>query len=190
MRALSPLRLGLASLAVASLGILVAAAPAGAREFELRGHSTESGCNQDVPVKLTVVVHHGDLAYIEGFQAKGYGYSNETPPVPEGHPAGHCYPAPEGWRVWSFKDPDGGITTRAKFGTGDLRPNQFEGTYKNKYHGATLYEQDLKGTVKMDERPGGAVDFNAHGAFLEAGSEGGLEFGGGSTGFVNWKAHN
>jgi hypothetical protein len=181
MRTLSPLRLGLASLAVASLAILVAAAPAGAREFDMVGLSVNDGCNKNVPVKFTVKLKHGKLKHVDDFAAKGFDYPNMTPPIPVGNPTGHCYPGEPGWSHFRWQ----GGTSLIPFGEGDAEPDEFIGDYD--YH--NLYYEYVAGFVKVQEdRDGSFKGLKAHGVFTYAASEGGLQYGGGSTGNVRWKA--
>lgn len=182
MRTFSPLRLGL-GLAVASLAILAAAAPAGAREFDMVGLSVNDGCNAKVPVKFTVHFKHGHPKHVTDFKAKGFDYPNMTPPVPVGNPTGHCYPGEPGWSLFTFKDG----TTDIPFGEGDAEPNQFLVDYV--YHG--LYEEYISGYVKVQDHADGSFKgLKAHGVFTYAASEGGLQFGGGSTGNVRWTAED
>jgi hypothetical protein len=181
MKTFSPLRFGLASLAVVSLAILVTAAPAAAREFDMVGLSTNEGCNAGVPVKFTVKLKHGHFKHVTDFKAKGFNYPNKTPPVPVGDPTGHCYPGETGWSLFTFKRG----TTEIPFGEGDAEPNEFLVDYS--YHG--IYEEYIAGFVKVQEHADGRFKgLKAHGVFTYAVSEGGLQYGGSSTGDVKWKA--
>src|SRR4051794_38798728 len=190
MRKRARRRLGLATLAVASLAILVTAASAAARDFDLTGLSTNTGCNAGVPVKFTVHLKHGDLKYVDDFAAAGFDYPNETPPIPVGHPTGHCGPGEEGYSHFYFPDSSStsGFTYQIPFGKGDAEPDEFIGDYKIVHGGHILYEHYVAGFVKVKKRDDGSFNVKSHGVFTVAGSEGGLEYGGGSTGNVQWKA--
>jgi hypothetical protein len=176
---------------LAPLVMLVMAAPAGARVFDMVGHSTVRGCNADVPVRFEVWVSHGQPKFVHRFRAKGFGYPNRTPPVPVGSPRGNCYPGYDGWYTWLWDDPDGpaDFTLEIPFGTGQLNENEFKAVDKHVYDGRLVLSQTyVEGTVNVTRRNG---EFHAksHGAFLDAVSEGGLIYGGSSTGRVTWKAH-
>jgi hypothetical protein len=183
--------IGFASLAMASMAILVVAAPAGAREFDLVGLSTVKGCNSDVPVKFTVRFKHGKLKVVDDFRAKGFNYPNLTPPIPDGKPTGTCWPGEEGWYHYQFRDKSApnGFTSEIRFGAGEAdEPNEFVGIYKVVYSGHTLWEDYVQGIVNVKKRDNGTFNVKAHGGFVSARSEGGLDFGGGSTGLVTWQA--
>jgi hypothetical protein len=193
MRDFAPPRLGWVSLAVAWLVILVMAAPAGANQFDLVGLSTVKGCNSDVPVKFTVHYKHGELKFVDEFRAKGFNYPNETPPIPDGKPTGNCLPGEDRWYTFLFRDksaPDG-YTSKIRFGTGDAKSsNEFVDYYKIMSGGHVLAEDYVQGIVNVKKRDNGSFHVKAHGAFVSAASEGGLEFGGGSTGLVTWQAQD
>jgi len=174
---------------LALLVMLVIAAPAGARVFGMVGRTTVTGCNADVPVRFEVHFANGKPKLVDVFRAKDFGYPNQTPPVPRGRPRGSCIPGYDGWSYFNFRDPQGGYTTEVRFGTGAQEENEFGRTYQQ-YLGNTLLNQHtIHGFVNV-ERRAGEFHVKSHGMFLDAVSEGGLEYGGSSTGVVTWKAHD
>ena len=175
-----------------ALSLLVTVAPAGAREFELHGRSTESGCQSDARVKFNVDIQRGTFKRVWDFEAKDFNYPNLTPPIPRGHPTGHCLPGEDHWVSWYFHQPGGSITYSIPFGAGHLDANEFFAAYKYPSTGDIVTENAVYGIVhvKKVHRHHAVFLVRAHGWFLSALSEAGLKYGGGSTGAVDWKASN
>jgi len=197
------LSVGLASL----LALLVAATPAGAREFSLGGHSTTPGCQGHARVRFDVTFDQGNYKKVSQFQAKDFNYPNKTAsgtPIPVGTPRGQCVPGETGWITWFNRGPQG-LSADIPFGTGNLPENQFLGEYKTPATGTTIEQWEVYGQVHVDKvvhrrchrrhhrrHCSHIVSWNvsAEGYFIRAVSEGGLIYGGSSTGEVDWKAHN
>jgi hypothetical protein len=179
--------------AVASL-LAIPVATASAHEFDISGLSTNIGCNASVPVKFKFFIEHGQLTEARHFQAEDYNFPNMTPPIPFGHPTGNCYKGPRDWRLFTRLEADGSQTGVFKFGRGrlgsrSLEENEFAGRYQYPAPpNPPIYETEVYGKVSV-ERVNGVFHIRAQGWFVEADSEGGLQYGGGSTGAVHWKAH-
>ncbi len=87
----------------------------------------------------------------------------------------------------------GSITYHIPFGTGSLDNNEFFAAYKYPSTGNVLTENAVYGIVhvkRVHRRHRAVFQVRAHGWFLSALSEGGLKYGGGSTGAVDWRASN
>jgi len=68
-----------------------------------------------------------------------------------------------------------------------LDSSEFAGVDKYPQKKPARY-RSVYGKVRVD-RNNDQFDVHAHGYFVDAVSEGGLQYGGGSTGSVEWKAH-
>jgi hypothetical protein len=191
-------RSGLAAIAIAALlGLLVTAAPAGARVFKIHGHSVKKNgkdlpndaCQGDMKVRFDLIVDKGRLESVENFESLDLNFPNATPPIPFGNPTGDCGPGFEGWNVWADHPPSGYTQTleivrrgpRNLFGASDV-------TYGN--DGVTvLAAEDLFGSVHVVKK-NHKFHITAEGHLFQAFSEAGLNFGGGATGKVFWEASN
>ena len=164
MSNVAPLRLGLGTLAVVAL--------------------------LAVPVRFEMFIQDGQLTKVKNFEASNYNYPNVTPPIPGGHPTGNCIPGNAYWtRFGDSIGRQGDSTYTLKFGKGSLDPNEFHG--KDRYPAAPddpYYWLEAYGKVRV-EKKNGKFDVHAHGWFVDARSEAGLQYGGGSSGIVEWKAH-
>lgn len=188
---------GVASL----LAVLVTAAPAGARIFVVEGHSTERGCNAEAKVLFGVEVSHGNFDEAKDFTARDFNYPNFTPPVPVGRPRGQCIPgevSPDDDPALSVWWPTGHVFDSAaghhygiRFGTGSLDENEFARTWRDQRQGFVFAQRSVYGNVKLERagrRHHRRWKLTAHGFFVKAQSEGGLIYGGPSTGRVDWTA--
>jgi hypothetical protein len=192
--------------AASLLAVFVAAAPAGAREFVVHAHSTERGCNSEAQVLFGVEVSHGDFDRVHDFVARDFNYPNFTPPVPVGQPrGGQCIPGevtpeddPDNWVFWNtgtVRNLTAGHLPHYSiaFGKGSLRENEFHRVWKYPRTGLTLEQRSVYGKVNLDRvgrRHHRHWLLTAHGFFVKAQSEGGLIYGGPSTGTVDWKARH
>ena len=176
---------------VSLLAALLIAAPAGARVFTLEGGSIATrGCNADAQVKFDVVVLSGNFRKAKDFQIKDFGYPNLTPPIPYGHSRGKCIPGEEGWRQICPQTAMGACAV--PFGSGK-RDDEFLGVNRYPTTGTPYIYEGYFGNVSATKvgRPHHRhFRLTAHGFFVQAVSEGGLQYGGSSTGDVRWKAHS
>lgn len=182
-------RLGVAALAAVSL-LAIPVAMAAATEVDFEGKSTDKGCQDGAKVRFKLFIDHGKFEKVKNFEATGFNYPNLTPPAPGGHRTGNCIPGPAYWSLFGDNtNPAGTDTTYTlRFGKKSLDPDEFFA--RDRYpRDDPYYWNQVYGKVRVEKKHG-KFDFHAHGDFVRAASEGGLSFGGGSTGFVDWKAHD
>lgn len=172
-------RLGLGLLASVAT-VALTATTASALKVHLRGHSTETGCQKNVKVGFDLYVKHHEFRLVRAFTAKNLKYPNLTPPIPRGHETGRCDPGPS---VYEFLDFDSFLDAIDI----DADRGIFSGASKFTSSGHTLEQWVLHGHV-TSKRVKGHIQWKARGYLVYAQGEGGLEFGGASTGNVFWKA--
>ena len=107
---INPRCLGLASVLGLWLLLLVAAAPASARDFTLKGRSDlTSDCNADARFRLTVSLAKGKFIEVKNFRTHDINYPNTVLngsagfPIPNGQPSGKCLPGYDGWQTHEWQ---------------------------------------------------------------------------------------
>ena len=180
--------------AVAAAVLLALPAVAAAdTEWHFQGSSVKTGdCQADVVVDFHATVHHGHFKEVSRFAISHANFPNKTPPVLFGQPTGDCLP---GERSFVLQDYDLRVSAVIGFTDPD-HPNEF--------NGSSQYPSSSVATLGQAQEAwilGGVVHIRrvrhhhhrvfrakAHGDFGFAVSEGGLKYGGSSTGQVNWVA--
>jgi len=148
-----------------------------------------------VVVDFHATLHHGHFKEVSKFVINHYNFpnkTNKTPPFLFGHPSGDCLP---GENATVLQDYD--LRQSAVIGFADPdNPNEFTG--KSQYPSSSVA---TLGQAQEAWAVGGVIHIRrvrhhhhrvfrakAHGDFGYAVSEGGLMYGGSSTGQVNWVA--
>jgi hypothetical protein len=204
---INPRGLGLASVLVLSLLLVVAAAPATARDFTLKGRSDlTSDCNADARFRFTVSLAKGRFVQVKDFRTYGIKYPNTVLdgsagfPIPTGQPSGKCLPGDDGWQTHEWQCPDGPERLCTEIpALGDFFVNnEFHGVFVHRTvvgvynEPLTIESKAVTGKVYVKRRKKAhKFKIRAVGDFIDAlGGESGLEFGGVSTAHVGWWAHN
>jgi hypothetical protein len=183
---------------LALLATLVVATPAQARVFVVQAHSTELGCNSEAQVLFGVEISHGEFDKVHDFAAREFNYPNYTPPIPVGNPSGNCIPGETdaGDGLWVYlntgfaSDSAAGHHYSLPFGKGGLNRNEFGHVWRDRYQGVTYQARSVYGKVRIDRvgrRHHRKWKLTAHGYFVKAQSEAGLDRGGPSSGRVDWE---
>jgi hypothetical protein len=133
---INPRRAGLVSVLCLSLVLLVAAAPATARDFTLKGRSdATTACNADALFRLTVSLAKGKFIEVKSFRTYGIAYPNRVPagtaglPIPVGLPTGNCVPGDAGWQTHEWQCPGGTEQSCTAI------PALADPSYVNEFHG-------------------------------------------------------
>jgi hypothetical protein len=202
---INPRRAGLVSVLCLSLVLLVAAAPATARDFTLKGRSdATTACNADALFRLTVSLAKGKFIEVKSFRTYGIAYPNRVPagtaglPIPVGLPTGNCVPGDAGWQTHEWQCPGGTEQSCTAI------PALADPSYVNEFHGffvkrtpagpydesLTIEAKGVTGTLHVRRcKKTHKLKIRAEGDFIDArGGQSGLEFGGVSTGHVAWTA--
>jgi hypothetical protein len=202
---INPRRIGLASVLGLFLVLLLAAAPANARDFTLKGRSqATNACNADALFRLTVSLTKGKFKEVKSLQTYGINYPNKVPegsaglPIPVGSPTGNCIPGDDGWKTHEWQCPGGTENSCTEIGAlAAPDDNEFHGFFVQPTPAApydeslTIEAKGVAGTVHVKRnKKKHKLKIRAEGDFIDArGGESGLEFGGVSTGHVAWTAH-
>jgi hypothetical protein len=191
-------RSGLAAIAIAALlGLLVTAAPAGARVFEIHGHAVKkngkklrkNACQGDMKLNFDLIVKDGRLKSVKGFETLDLNYPNNTPPAPYGEPSGYCVPDKKGWKLWTTGTDSEGYTDTFDLGEGPLKPNDFYANRQLSIDGEPVLVDDVFGSVHIKKK-NQKFHVTAEGQLFSALAEASLFHKGSSTGKVFWEASN
>lgn len=170
----------------AAASLVVLTAPAAAeREFVFQGHSVHaSECQSDVKVDFHVTVRNGRLHVVSLFRVSQLNFPNVTPPIPFGRSRGQCFP---GERSVMFLNYQQGVSAAIPFEA--HHPNEFKDSDALLLGSRPIATEAwvLQGKVSI-RRVHHRFRGTAHGDLAFAVSEGGLKFGGSSSGKVKWVA--
>jgi hypothetical protein len=181
-------RLGLlASAAVVGLlGLL--ATPGSAKTLRFHGEGVGPPIQTKVSLHFKVVIKHHKLSYAHHFKATKLAARNTTPPIPLGEP-GQALCAGNSQRFdYLFQGFYDLPPESYKIDFRDAHPTNFH--RKEQYPAAPAppsQEWIVDGHVSSHKRHGNRI-WHSSGSLVLARSEGGLQYGGCSTGRVLWEA--
>jgi hypothetical protein len=192
MGRLTPRRLAAPALLVAVPLLGLFAPGAAAKTIHFVGGGLNDSGNQD-QVKVSFKVHMegkaNKLHYVSDFTGKKIGFPNTTPPVPVGKPdcrygvPPFCGSPPKTYLFTALEEPAPLDANQIPFDKDT--PDEF--FRKSQYPDAPFHPSEewiARGIVRHSKKKG----WHATGRFVLALSEGGLQYGGGSTGYVHWDA--